>query len=79
MEIKKPFAKFEDFQRRMSNKVYFSEATPGTFVRDKKNHFKNNWWANNQSNEIDNFCYKIRDGIANLIDGQEVTLKQNLS
>ena len=40
MKIKKSFAKFEDFRRRMSNKVYFSETTPGTFVRDKNFHIK---------------------------------------
>ena len=29
MKINKPFAKFEDFGRRMSNKLFFEEATPG--------------------------------------------------
>ena len=63
----------------MSNKVYFTETTPGTFVRNKNIHIKNNWWANEQNNEIDNFCYNLRDGIANLIDGHNEMLKQNLS
>ena len=63
----------------MSNKVYFTETTPGTFVKNKNFHIKNNWWANEQYNEIDNFCYNIRDGIANLIDGHNEMLKQNLS
>jgi len=69
MNVHKPFAKFEDFRRRMANKVYFTETTPGTFVRNKNFHIKNNWWANEHYSEIDDFCYKIRDGIANLIDG----------
>ena len=30
-------------------------------------------------NEIDTFCYNIRDGIANLINEQNIVLKQNLS
>ena len=32
---KKPFAKFKEFQRRVSNKVYFEETTPGTIVLNK--------------------------------------------
>ena len=28
MKVQNPFAKFEDFRRRMSNKVYFTETTP---------------------------------------------------
>ena len=31
-----------------------------------------------QYNEIDTFCYNIRDGIANLIDAQIKVLKQTL-
>ena len=34
MKITKPFSKFEDFQRRISNKVFFEKTTPGTFVRN---------------------------------------------
>ena len=44
MKIVKPFAKFEDFCRRMSNKVFFEETTPGTFVRNKNFHIKGNFW-----------------------------------
>ena len=65
--------------KKNGNKVYFTETTPGTFVRNKKFHTKNNRWANEQYSEIDNFCYRIRDGIANLIDGNVKMLKQNLS
>ena len=79
MKIKKPFAKFEDFRRRMSNKAYFSETTPGTFVRDKNFHIKFNWWANEQYNEIDNFCFKLRDVITNLFENFPVETKCNLS
>ena len=50
MKVQKPFAKFEDFRRKMSNKVYFTETIPGTFVRNKNFHIKNNWWANEQYN-----------------------------
>ena len=35
MKIVKPFSKFEDFRRRMTNKVFFEETTAGTFVKNK--------------------------------------------
>ena len=76
--IKKPFSKFEDFRRKMSNKVFFEETTPGTFVRNKNFHIKTGFWTDEIYNDIDTFCYNIRDGIANLIDGQIKRFKQNL-
>ena len=55
----------------MSNKVFFEETTPGTLVRNKNFQIKSNVWTDEQYNiEINNFCYNIRNGIANLIDGQ---------
>ena len=62
----------------MSNKVFFEETTPGTFVRNKNFHIKTGFWTDESYNDIDTFCYNIRDGIANLIDGQIKMLKQNL-
>ena len=62
----------------MSNKVFFEETTPGTFVLNKNFHIEGNFWTDEKYNEIDTFCYNIRDGIANLIDGQSKVLKQNL-
>ena len=76
MGINKPFSKFEDFRRKMSNKVFFEETTPGTFVRNKNFHIKTGFWTDEKYNEIDTFCYNIRDGIANLIDGQIKVFKQ---
>ena len=67
-KIWKPFSKFQDFRRRMTNKMFFEETTPGVFVRNKKFGLKNNWWASAQYKEIDKFCFKIRDGIANIIE-----------
>ena len=29
----KPFSKFQDFCRRVTNKMYFEETTPGVFIR----------------------------------------------
>ena len=34
-KIYKPFSKFQDFCRRMTNKMFFEETTPGVFVRNK--------------------------------------------
>ena len=62
----------------MSNKVLFEEITPGTFIRNKNFHIKSNFWTDGQYNEIDDFCYNIRGGIANLIDGQMKVFRQNL-
>ena len=45
MSIVKPFSKFEDFRRRMSNKVIFEETTPGTFVLNKNFHIKDIFWT----------------------------------
>ena len=56
----------------MTNKVFFEETTPGVFVRNRKFGLKNNWWASTQYKEIDEFCYKIRDGIANIIDSNNI-------
>ena len=33
--LKFTFKKFKDFKRRLQNKMYFSETTPGTFCLDK--------------------------------------------
>ena len=62
----------------MTNKMFFEETTPGVFVRNKFG-LKNNWWASAQYKEIDKFCFKIRDGIANIIDSNNILNVQNLS
>jgi hypothetical protein len=56
--------------------MFFEETTPGVFVRNKKLGLKNNWWASAQYKEID---FKIRDGIANIIDSNNILNVQNLS
>ena len=42
-KIWKPCSKFQDFRRRMTNKMFFEETTPGVFVRNRKFGLKNNW------------------------------------
>ena len=78
-KIWKPFSKFQDFRRRMNNKMFFEETTPGVFERNRKFGLKNNWWASTQYKEIDEFCYKTRDGIANIIDSKNILNVQNMS
>ena len=63
----------------MTNKMFFEEKAPGVFVRNKNFHIKNNNWMDGQYNEIDNFCFNIRDGITNLFENFPVETKCNLS
>ena len=58
---------FNDFRRRMTTKMFFEETTAGIFERNKNFHIKSNRWVDEQYNEIDNFCFKLRDGITNLL------------
>ena len=60
IKIKKPFSKFEDFRRRMTNKMFFEEVSLGSFVRNPKFKLKNNFWVSEQYKEIDEFCFRIR-------------------
>ena len=77
--IKKPFAGFNEFRRRMTNKMFFEETSPGIFERNKTFRIKSNNWVDEQYNEIDNFCFKLRDGITNLFEKFPMEIKQNLS
>ena len=63
----------------MTNKMFLEETVPGVFVRNRKFGLKNNWWASAQYKEIDEFCYKIRDGIANIIESKNILNVQNMS
>ena len=77
--IKKPFVGFNDFRCRMTNKMFFEETTPGVFERNKNFHIKSHRWVDEQYNEIDHFCFKLRDGITNLFEKFPLEMKQNLS
>ena len=48
MKVVKRFAKFEDFRRGLSNKVFFEETAPGTFVRNKSFHIKKQFRTDKQ-------------------------------
>jgi len=63
----------------MTNKMFFEEVSPGSFVRNPKFRLKNNFWVSEQYKEIDEFCFRIRDNLAELIESKEALSKQNLS
>ena len=68
MEIKNLLLSLKIFDGECQS--VFEEVTPGTFVRIKDFHIQTNCWADKLFNQTAKFCYNIRDGIANLIDGQ---------
>ena len=67
LKWKNVFSKFEDFRRRMNNKMFFfTEKTPGTFIRDKHFRIKNYWSCPSEYQNVNNFCYNVRDWLDEL-------------
>ena len=62
----------------MTNKMFFEETKPGVFERNKNLHIKSNRWVNAQYNEIDNFCFNLRDGILNIFEHVNLEVSKNL-
>ena len=60
----------------MTDKMFFEETKPGVFERNKKIGSKKKKRVNKQYNKIDNFCFKIRDGITNLFEQFPLEVKQ---
>ena len=74
------FKHFNDFIRRMHNKVYFTETKTGVFEKNPKFKLKSNFVANTQYKEIEAFGWKIRDRIDNAIESMiKAKTKQNIS
>ena len=48
--------------------MFFVETTPGTYCLNKQFRLKNYFVARESSNEIDDFCWQLRDGINDIID-----------
>ena len=60
--------------------MFFEEKEPGIFVRNKNFHIKNkNFWADENFKEIDDFCFRIRDGITNIIENVNIDAAENMS
>ena len=66
--IKNVFRKFGDFKRRLQNSLFFVETTPGTYCLNKQFRLKNYFVARESSNEIDEFCWQLRDGINDIVE-----------
>ena len=52
------FKYFNDFVRRMNNKVYFTETKPGIFERNARFKLKSNFVANMQYKKINLFGWR---------------------
>ena len=57
------FKNFNDFIRRMHNKVYFTETKPGVFEKNSKFKLKTNFVANTKYKEVEAFGWRVRDRI----------------
>ena len=78
--LKQTFKKIGDFKRRLQNNMFFSETTPGTFCLDKQFHLKKHFVAKDTYNEVDEFCWQLRDGIDNIVENTvKFDIQTNLS
>ena len=66
--LKNTFSKFGDFNRRMHNGMFFSEISPGTYRLDNKFHLKSHFVSPETFNEVNEFCWLLRDGISDLVE-----------
>ena len=86
MEIRKKkqcVQNFQDFIRKMNNKVYFTETKPGVFERNARFKLKTNFVANIQYKEINLFGWRVREKINEVIErmvkhkfGQNISNKE---
>ena len=78
---RKVFSKFEDFRRKMNNKMFFfAEASPGVYVRDRKFHVKSTWSCEENYADVNNFCWNVRDNLRTLFESKVgIKRAQNLS
>ena len=59
---------FNNFIRRMNNKVYFMETKPGVFEKNARLKPKSNFIANIQFKEIDMFGWRVCEKINKVIE-----------
>ena len=57
-----------DFNRRIQNSMFFSDISPGTYRLDNKFHFKSHFVSPETFNEVNEFCWLLRDGISELVE-----------
>ena len=65
VKIKKPFSKFEDFRRRMTNKMFFEEVSPGSCVRNPKFRLQNNFGYRSNTKKLMNFVLGLETTLRN--------------
>ena len=75
------FSKFEDFRRRMNNKMFFFvEKTPGIFIRDKTFRIKSKWNRAEKYKDVNDFCYNVSDRLNDLFQNtMGMKRSQNMS
>ena len=64
--LKQTFRKFVDFKRRLQNSMFFVETTPRMSCLNKQFRLKNHHVAKGKFNEMDEFCWQLKDGINDL-------------
>ena len=47
---------------------FFSETSPGTYCLDKQFHLKSHFVSKETCNEVNEFCWLLRDGIRDLVE-----------
>ena len=68
---KNVFSNFNDFRRRMNNKMFFFvEKKPGTFVKDDSFRIKSNWVAPMEFNDVNTFCWNVREHLRILFESR---------
>ena len=72
--IKHTFKNFGDFNRRMQNNMFFSETSPGTYHLNKKFHLKSHFVSPETFNEVNEFCWLLRDGISDLVEKTSIMI-----
>ena len=78
--LKFVFKKFGDFKRRLQNKMFFTETSPGSVCLQKQFQLKTHFVSRDTFNEVDEFCWQLRDGINDIIEKQvKYDVNSNLS
>ena len=56
--------------RRLQKSMFFVETTPRMFCLNKQFRLKNHYVAKDTFDEVDEFCWQLRDGINNIVENQ---------
>ena len=71
---------FEHFRKKLNNTMYFKETSPEYFEREKKFKIKPSYNTFKEYNAVNEFCFRIRDRISNLmVKSEKDKVFQNIS